>query len=83
MTGRIFRIPEGIYVVGRKQLSPRDCHISRRHMHVACTNGIVFIQDAGSANRTYIDAKLAKEATQLAAGQQLCIAGNTATYTIN
>lgn len=83
LTGKIYRIPEGIYPVGRNELSPRDYHISRKHLSVACTNGSVFIQDAGSANKTYVGQQIADIAIQLASGQQICIAGNTATYTSN
>ena len=83
LSGCIFRIPEGIYIIGRNELSPRDCHISRKHLSVACTNGSVFIQDAGSANKTYVGQQIADIAILLASGEQVCIAGNTATYTSN
>jgi len=83
VAGITFRIPEGIFSVGRNELSPKDFHISRRHFFVACTNGSVCVQDAGSANKTFVGGKLAKLPTPLQPGQQICIAGNTATYNHN
>jgi serine/threonine protein kinase len=78
-----FRIPEGIYLVGRDTLSPRDGQISRHHVHVACLNGTVHIQDAGSTNKTYVGGRLAEQPTLIGAGDELRIAGNTAIYTRN
>lgn len=78
-----FRVPEGIYVVGRDALAPRDGHISRHHFHVACLNGTVQIQDAGSTNKTYVGGRLAEQPTLIGTGDELRIAGNTAIYTRN
>jgi serine/threonine protein kinase len=83
LTGVVFRIPEGIYEVGRASLLPRDSHISRRHLRVACSNGTIHVQDAGSANRTYVAGQLADRPTPLCTGQTVTVAGNTATYLIN
>lgn len=83
LTGMSFRIPEGIFSVGRDELSPRDYHISRQHLSVACLNGTVLVQDAGSANKTYIAGRLADHPIPLTPNQELCIAGNTATYNHN
>ena len=83
LLGVIFRVPEGIYHVGRNELSSRDCHISRRHLFVSCTNGTVSVQDAGSTNKTYVAGQLADRLLVLSIGQELSIAGNTAIYTHN
>jgi len=83
LTGTTFRVPEGIYCIGRNQLSPRDYTVSRQHFTVACVNGNLFLQDAGSANKTYVGDRLADSPIQLLAGQQITIAGNIATYTSN
>jgi len=83
LTGSVFRIPEGIFVVGRPELSPRDFHISRQHVSVACSNGSIFIQDAGSTNNTYVSGQVAINLTQLKESQQVCIANNIATYSHN
>ena len=83
LTGTVFRIPEGIYRVGRNELLPTEGHISRRHFLVACSNGSVLVQDAGSANKTYVGGARADLPTPLTLSQQLCIAGNTATYNHN
>jgi serine/threonine protein kinase len=80
LTGIVFRIPEGIYYVGRNELSPRDYHISRKHLSIACSDGSVQVEDSGSANKTYIGSQLADHPILLTANQILCIAGNTATY---
>ena len=83
MTGKTFRIPEGIYEVGRNELAPRDQHISRRHFLVACVDGHLYVQDAGSANKTYVAQLLAELPTRLTSGQELRLADNTALYTSN
>lgn len=80
LTGLCYRIPEGIYVVGRHQLDPRDSHISRQHFHVASLNGSVQIQDAGSANRTLINQEPAARPLALSSGSTLTIASNSALY---
>ena len=74
---------EGIYVVGRNELSSRDPLISRHHVNVTCVNGNVYIEDAGSTNKTYIAGQLAHGVVSLIAGQELSIAGNTGIYTLN
>lgn len=81
VAGTTFRIPEGIYRVGRNELSPRDYHISRQHLSVACLNGSVFLEDTGSTNKTYIAGRPITNPTALLPGQEVCIAGNIATYT--
>ena len=81
LTGLIYRIPEGIYLVGRDQLAPRDFTISRRHLTIACVNGALFLQDAGSSNKTYVGSTLADSPIQLVPGQEVSVAGNTGTYT--
>lgn len=83
LTGVSFRVPEGIYVTGRTELSPRDGHLSRRHLHVACNNGTVQVQDARSANGTRINGQEADRPIQLQTGMELVLAGNTATFTSN
>ncbi|MCH8853404.1 MAG: protein kinase [Planctomycetes bacterium] len=83
LSGVVFRIPEGIYEIGRDALSPRDHHISRKHLSVACVNGSVHVVDAGSANKTTVDGRLADRPFALLPGTELSIAGNTAIYTNN
>lgn len=80
---RTYRVPEGIYAVGRNELSPGDGCISRRHLMVSCTNGTLHIQDAGSANKTFVNGRLADQVVQLTLGDQIDIAGHIATYTHN
>jgi hypothetical protein len=80
LTGITYRVPEGIYIVGRDALDPRDGQISRRHFHVASSNGSVQIQDAGSTNRTLVDHQPADHPITLTPGGHVVIAGNTATY---
>lgn len=83
LTGSVFLIPEGIFYVGRNELTSRDYHISRRHFSVACSNGTVHVQDAGSTNKTYVAGQIAVLPTMLRPNQQIAVAGNTAIYTCN
>ena len=83
LRGLIFRAPEGQYAVGRDCLSPRDTHISRRQIQVACLNGSLQVQDAGSTNKPVIDGLVADRPVVLATGQVLQIATNTAIYSCN
>ena len=83
LSGMVFRIPEGIYPVGRDVLAPRDYSISRQHLQVACVNGAVYVADAGSTNRTYVAGRFADEPIRLTPNVELSIAGNTGTYTSN
>lgn len=80
LTGSLFRIPEGNYYVGRNELSGRDFTISRRHLSVYCVNGTVYVEDAGSANHTFVAGQIANRRTPLLENCQLAIAGNTAIY---
>ena len=81
LAGHTFRIPEGDYEVGRNELAPRDYHISRRHLRVSCLNGSIEVQDAGSANKTYVAGQLAQHPIELLSGQQIQLADNVALYT--
>lgn len=83
IAGVIFKLPEGLYVVGRDVLDPRNGHISRNHMQVICNNGSVQVQDAGSTNKTYVDQQLADQPIALRNGQLINIAGNIARYISN
>ena len=83
LAGMVFRIPEGIFTVGRNELAARDMRISRYHLRVACFDGIIFVEDAGSINRTFVAGRFAERPIPLQQGQEVCIAGNTATYNHN
>jgi len=82
-TGRDFRIPEGIFVVGRLQLSPGDTHISKSQLYMAAINGTVYLQDAGSTNKTLVAGQPAEAPVLLHPGIEITIAGNTAVYQRN
>jgi len=83
LCGRIFRIPMDLFVTGREILAPRDSHISRRHLRVACMNGDVMIEDAGSANKTFVDGRPLDQARTLKPNCEIVIAGNTGVYRKN
>ena len=83
LAGHVFRIPEGIYPVGRQILCPRDRTLSRRHFHVSYLNGTVHIEDAGSAQNTYVDEQPANRPIALCSNQILRIASNRATYAVH
>ncbi len=80
LAGAVFRIPEGEYYTGRKELTDRDLSISRRHLWVQCLNGTLIISDAGSANGTYLGQQPITRPTPLVNNSQLSISGNQATY---
>ena len=69
--------------MGRLQLASRDQHISRRQLLVNCLNGMVYVQDAGGANKTLVAGQPADRPVLLVAGSEVRIAGNTATYSSN
>jgi len=80
LAGTIFRIPEGNFTVGRNELSPRDYHISRKQFYMSCTNGWVYVEDAGSTNKTHVAGQPIDRQTLLLPNSEFRIAGNTATY---
>jgi len=80
VTGKTFRIPEGRFDVGRSIIEPRDFSISRCHFRCECANGTVAVQDAGSANKTYVAGQLADRWIRLHPRQEFLIAGNHAIY---
>jgi len=80
LRGKVFHVPQGVYVVGRKQLCERDQHISRRHLRVACRDGACTLEDAGSRNQILVDGHPIRRPTSLTHGQTICIAGNSAIY---
>lgn len=80
VTGTTFRIPEGRFDVGRSVIEPRDFSISRCHFRCECTNGTVAVQDAASANKTYVAGQLADRWIRLHPRQEFLIAGNHAVY---
>lgn len=80
LTGRVYRIPMDLFVTGRDSLAPRDFHISRRHLRVACMNGDVMLEDVGSANKTYIDGQVLDQPLTLRPNCQIVIAGSTGIY---
>ena len=81
MAGFTLAVPEGTYTVGRGELLPRDHQISRKHVKITCLNGTVIMQDAGSANGTFVGDQPAVQPVQLMRGCRIRIADNIATYT--
>jgi tRNA A-37 threonylcarbamoyl transferase component Bud32 len=80
LTGLVFRIPEGIYFIGRAELSGRDVQISRSQINVACLNGTVQIQNASSTNPTQVGGQPTKLPVAVTTGQEVLIASNCAIY---
>jgi serine/threonine protein kinase len=78
-----FQVPEGIYPVGRAQLDSSNDEISRTHFYVACLNGELAIQDAGSTNKTYVGGVPADQTLRLTSGLEIVVAGMSAVYTAN
>ena len=78
---QMYRVPEGIFVVGRGELLSWDTGVSRQHLLVSCTNGTVHLQDAGSVNKTFVNGRLADQIIQLRCGDEVIVAGHIATYT--
>ncbi len=80
LAGRTYRIPEGRYPVGRETLLARDQFISRRHFEVDCVDGVVYVQDLGSTNKTYIGSCLMDCPMRLSPDRPFWVAGNRALY---
>jgi len=80
LTGLVFRIPEGIYCVGRNELSPRVCQISRSQFMVSCNNGTVMVEDAKSLNKTHVAGRILESSVMLANGQLIAFGENIGTY---
>ncbi|MDX2199637.1 MAG: protein kinase [Phycisphaerae bacterium] len=78
--GWVFRIPEGIYVIGRNQLDPADLALSRRHAVIRCSNGSVFVADAGSANRTRVNGQILALEQRLTPASNVTLGQSRATY---
>ncbi|MFC1805373.1 protein kinase [Planctomycetota bacterium] len=83
LMGLTFMIPGGIYAVGRDELSPRDQQLSRRHFLMACIDGVLYVQDGGSTNRTYVDNLFADRPVPLVPGREFRVAGSSAAYTVD
>jgi serine/threonine protein kinase len=80
--GLIFRIPQGIFEVGRNQICPRDQYVSNLHFRVVCQNDGIAIADLKSLNKTYVAGQSADRPLMLKSGQELRVAHNVATYTL-
>lgn len=83
LAGRIFWIPAGEYVVGRRELLARDQHISRAHLRVVCNDGTVQLRDAGSRNPLQVDGRPLAGACVLMPGVIIDVAHNRAVYHTN
>jgi hypothetical protein len=53
--GEVLEAPQGSYIAGRAQIAPIDAHMSRRQLHIACSNGRLLIADGGGANPTLLE----------------------------
>ena len=71
--GRVIELNLGVNRFGRSSENAVQIEhptVSARHCEVVLTDGGVVVRDCGSANGTYVDARLVKEA-RLSAGQTL------------
>jgi len=78
--GDILRIPEGIYPVGRDQLSPGNRHASRLQGRFAALNGQVYLQNASTHNPTLVNGQVAMVPVLLQPGDRLAFGQNVAVY---
>ena len=80
LKGIEFRIPEGIYDVGRSQLLPHDHCLSRHQFSIACLNGTVVVQDANSTNSTLVRGQRAANPLTITLKDEIRIGNYLAQY---
>lgn len=78
--GRVLRIPQGEFTVGRNEVSSLDARISRTQFNMICLNGAAQIQDRGSTNGTFVNGRLATQPTLLEPHLPIHIGPITAEY---
>ncbi len=79
-TGTIYKLAQGSHIIGRKEnteLRITDDGISRSHAKVRCEGDLVFVEDMGSRNGTYVNGRLINEATPLHDGDKLQVGRTT------
>jgi signal transduction histidine kinase len=71
--GRVFDLPHGENVIGRQSSSAELCDltVSRSHARLYPHNGAWLLEDAGSANGTYLNGIKIGKPTQLKRGDQI------------
>lgn len=62
---RACRVPTGDYMLGRKQLDPRNSSVSRTQCYVRAMPGTVLVHDGGAPNPTRIDGRIATDPVAL------------------
>lgn len=79
-TGTIYKLAQGSHVIGRKEnteLRITDDGISRSHAKVRCEGDLVFVEDMGSRNGTYVNGRLITEPTPLHDGDKIQVGRTT------
>jgi diguanylate cyclase (GGDEF)-like protein len=79
-TGTIYKVTHGTHVIGRKEnceIRITDDGISRQHARVRCEGELVFVEDLGSRNGTYINGRRIEAPKQLHDGDKIQIGRTT------
>jgi len=79
-TGHVYKLAQGSHLIGRKEnieLRITDDGISRQHARVRRDGELVFVEDLGSRNGTYVNGKLITEITPLHDGDKLQVGRTT------
>ncbi len=79
-TGHIYKLAHGSHVIGRKESSElriTDDGISRQHARVRCEGDLIFVEDMGSRNGTYVNGRLIKDPTPLHDGDKIQVGRTT------
>jgi two-component system, cell cycle response regulator len=79
-TGTIYKLAQGSHVIGRKEnteLRITDDGISRSHAKVRCEGDLVFVEDMGSRNGTYVNGRLITAPTPLHDGDKIQVGRTT------
>ena len=79
-TGTIYKLAQGSHVIGRKEnteLRITDDGITRPHAQPRCEGDLVFVEDMGSRNGTYVNGRLITEPTPLHDGDKIQVGRTT------
>lgn len=79
-TGTVYKLARGTHVIGRKEnteLRITDDGISRSHARVRCEGDLVFVEDMGSRNGTYVNGRVIDAPTPLHDGDKIQVGRTT------
>jgi two-component system, cell cycle response regulator len=78
--GSVHKLTTGTHIIGRtenSELRITDDGISRQHAKVKCDGDLIFVEDMGSRNGTYVNGRMIKDATPLHDGDKIQVGRTT------